>query len=148
MQMLFFRNIMLLAGVVSYGMTAKAEPIVGQAVHNVSSREMFSWFWGLILVLSLFFLCIWLLRRAGSFVPLNSAARMRIMSVVALGMREKVVLLSVGNKQLVLAVTPGRIETLATLEGDACLVERDSSAVNEQNFAQKLMQVLQGKSDV
>lgn len=132
----------LLLSAVSY-----ADPIVGQAVHNVNAREMLSWFLALVLVLCLFFLCIWTLRRSGHINPLGNNAKLRILSVVPLGMREKVVLMGVGNKQLVLAVTPGHIETLAILEGDACVSEHDATAFTEQNFAQKLMQVLQGKGN-
>ncbi len=125
-----------------------ADPIVGQAAHNVTAREMLSWFLALLFVLCLFFLCVWTLKRSGHINPLGNNAKLRVLSVVPLGMREKVVLMGVGNKQLVLAVTPGRIETLAVLEGEACVSEHDSTAFTEQNFAQKLMQVLQGKGNV
>lgn len=43
---------------------------------------------------------------------------MRILGATAVGTREKVVLLGVGKKVLVLGVTPGRISTLHTMDPD------------------------------
>ena len=57
----------------------------------------------------------WLMRRLGSFG--NSTSRlMRIMGVLAVGSRERVVLVEVGGKQLLLGVAPGRVSTLHILE--------------------------------
>jgi len=114
----------------------------------VSSVDMMSWSMGLVIVLAVFFLCVWGLRKAAGFGNVNNAGKMRVLGGVALGMREKVVLLQVGKKQLILGVTPGRIETLQVLEGDDCLVKEETapSAV-ESGFAQVLQRLRQGRSD-
>jgi len=114
----------------------------------VSSVDMMSWSMGLVIVLAVFFLCVWGLRKAAGFGSVNNAGKMRVLGGVALGMREKVVLLQVGKKQLILGVTPGRIETLHVLEGDDCLVKEETapSAV-ESGFAQVLQRLRQGRSD-
>jgi len=61
-------------------------------------------------------------------------------------MREKVVLLQVGKKQLLLGVTPGRIDTLHVLEGEDCL-NTDTPQVNiaESGFALHLLQAIQAR---
>jgi len=118
-----------------------------QPARTVSSGDMLHWTLGLLVVLGIFFLCVWGMRKLGG-ITVNSTEKMRIVGGLSLGMREKVVLLQVGKKQLILGVTPGRIDALHVLEGDDCLNREESSAMNmDSGFAQKLMQVMKGRSD-
>lgn len=116
-----------------------------QTVRTVSSGDMLNWSVGLLMVLCIFFLCIWGMRKLNG-IAVNGAEKMRVVGGLSLGMREKVILLQVGKKQLILGVTPGRIDALHVLEGDDCLIKEESS-VTETGFAQKLMQVMKGRSD-
>ena len=61
-------------------------------------------------------------------------------------MREKVVLIKVGNKQLLLGVTPSRIDKLLELEGEDKLFQEQKHNDGSE-FAQKLLQAMKGKSD-
>jgi len=70
---------------------------------------------GLGLVLALIVLAAWLMRRVLRMQP-SVNGRMRILAALSLGTRERVVLLQVGGRQLLLGVAPGRIETLHLLE--------------------------------
>ena len=106
---------------------------------------MLNWSVGLFVVLCIFFLCIWGMRKLNG-ISVNGAEKMRVVGGLSLGMREKVILLQVGKKQLILGVTPGRIDALHVLEGDDCLV-KDEPSVMESGFAQKLRQVMKGHSD-
>lgn len=118
-----------------------------QAVRTVSTGDVLHWVIGLLIVLAIFFLCVWAMRKL-SGITVNGAEKMRIVGGLSLGMREKVVLLQVGKKQLVLGVTPGRIEALHVLEGDDCLVKDDPVTMSmDTGFAQKLAQVMKGRSD-
>ncbi|CAA9890990.1 Flagellar protein [Candidatus Methylobacter favarea] len=113
----------------------------------VSSSDLISWSMGLLIVLSIFFLCIWGLRKL-AVLTVNGAEKLRIVGGLSLGMREKVILLQAGKKQLILGVTPGRIQTLHILEGDDCLLRDDPLILaRETGFAQKLRQALKGRSD-
>lgn len=116
-----------------------------QTVRTVSSGDMLNWSVGLLMVLCIFFLCIWGMRKLNG-IAVNGAEKMRVVGGLSLGMREKVILLQVGKKQLILGVTPGRIDALHVLEGEDCLVKEESS-VAETGFAQKLMQAMKGRSD-
>lgn len=62
-------------------------------------------------ILLLIFGGAWLLRRVGKF---SSAAngQIRILGGTSLGSRERVVLMQVGERQLLLGVAPGRVTTL------------------------------------
>ncbi|HEY8036516.1 MAG TPA: flagellar biosynthetic protein FliO [Methylobacter sp.] len=118
-----------------------------QAVRTVSSGDMLHWIVGLLIVLSIFFLCVWGMRKLSGMTP-NGAEKMRIVGGLSLGMREKVILLQVGKKQLILGVTPGRIDALHVLEGDDCLGKDDPVSMSmNSGFAQKLAQVMKGRSD-
>lgn len=123
---------------------------VGQSTPAISLIDRLQWLLALLTVLGLFFLCIWLLRKLGKLNSVVDNSSLRILSGVSLGMREKVILLQVGRKQLLLAVTPGNIETLAILEGDDCLPHKYPHALNSLNpsFAEQLNRILKGSSDV
>jgi len=117
-----------------------------QAARVVSPTDIAAWGMGLVIVLGVFFLCVWGMRKL-SGINVNGAEKMRMIGGLSLGLREKVILLQVGQKQLVLGVTPGRIETLLILEGEDCLKRDDSlSAPMQASFAQKLAQALKSGS--
>ncbi len=110
-----------------------------------ASGNILNWSLGLLIVLSVFFLCVWVVRKLGS-LTVNGTESMRIVGGLSLGMREKIILVQVGKKQLVLGVTPGRIETLHVLENEDCLVKTQAIDAGG-GFAQKLMQAMKGRSD-
>jgi len=113
-----------------------------QAARVVSPTDIAAWGMGLVIVLGVFFLCVWGMRKL-SGINVNGAEKMRMIGGLSLGLREKVILLQVGQKQLVLGVTPGRIDTLLVLEGEDCLKRDDSLLVPMQTgFAKKLAQAL------
>ncbi len=103
--------------------------------------------WGssLIAVLALFFFCTWCVRKLSTRqVNLQKEEEMSVLGSLAIGSKERVVLLKLGRKQLLLAVGAGHTEMLCLLEGDDCL-QLDShqfSAGQDGIFAQKLMQVM------
>lgn len=115
------------------------------AARTVSAGDMLGWASGLLIVLMIFFACVWLVKKLGR-IPGVGSAKMHVLGGLSLGTREKVVLLQVGKKQLLLGVAPGRIETLHVLEGDDCLIDEPItvSVSSGKQFAQQLRQVLKG----
>lgn len=69
----------------------------------------------LLLVLGLILLFAWLLRRMGRFGIGNRGA-IRYLGALAVGQRERVVLIQVGETQLLLGVAQGRVSMLHRLE--------------------------------
>lgn len=109
------------------------------------SADMLQWLLALCVVLLFFFGCIWLLRQLTG-VP-AVAGGLRVLGAIALGTRERVVLLQAGRKQLVLGVTPQRIETLLVLEGEDCLpVATNASFPPAARFAEKLREAMRRQS--
>jgi flagellar protein FliO/FliZ len=125
-----------------------AKDIQKQTVRTIAYGDIVSWGMGVLIVLSVFFLCVWGVRKL-SGLTVSGAEKMRVVGGLSLGMREKVILLQVGKKQLILGVTPGRIETLHVLEGDDCLIREETvSAPAETGFAQKLLQAMKARTEL
>lgn len=110
---------------------------------SVSYTHVLSWSIGLIFVLALFFVCVWLMKKMGT-MPGNTQDNMKIIGGLSLGMREKLVLVQIGNKQMVLAVTPGRINKLLVLEDEDKIVQQSKT---EGDFSFKLKQIMSGSSN-
>lgn len=117
-----------------------------QAVRTVSSGDMLHWGMGLLIVLAIFFFCVWGMRKL-SGISAGGTEKMRVVGGLSLGMREKVVLLQVGKKQLILGVTPGRIDALHVLEGDDCLTNEPSSIHKDSGFSAIVQQVIKGRAN-
>lgn len=117
-----------------------------QAGKIVSSADVMQWLLALLLVLAVFFLAVWLLKKSGSLALINNR-QLGIVAGLSLGMREKLVLVRVGEKQLLLGVTAGRIDKLLELEGEQRLFQNQAGQAEAGLFAKKLMQVMQGKGD-
>ncbi len=107
----------------------------------VTYDHVMNWVLGLIIVIALFFACIWLMRKMGA-LPENSKQKMRVLAGLSLGGRDRVVLVQVGGQQLVLGVSPGRINNLLVLEGDDRVAEETKEKPVEGEFSQKLKQIM------
>jgi len=117
-----------------------------QTVRTISSGDMLHWGIGLLIVLAIFFFCVWGMRKL-SGISAAGTEKMRVVGSLALGMREKVILLQVGKKQLVLGVTPGRIDALHVLEGDDCLSNEPLSTGKDSGFGAIVQQLMKGRAD-
>jgi flagellar protein FliO/FliZ len=69
---------------------------------------------GLAVVLALIFAVAWLLRRVGPMAR-TGGSPLRIVASQAVGQRERIVIVELGEQWLVLGVAPGRVNTLSTL---------------------------------
>ncbi len=137
----------LLVSLSVYSNAIFAASVEAGTPRTLMAADFMRWGGGLILVLGVFFLCVWMVRKAGGLTS-TTAGQMRVLGGLSLGAKERVVLLQLGNKQVLLGVSPGRVEALHTLEGEDCLIFEDArlNSVGENQFAQKLMQVMKGQS--
>lgn len=65
---------------------------------------------GLAVVVGLLFACLWLLRRLSA--PRGGGAAVKVLGAAAVGPRERVVLVEIGEDVLVLGVAPGSVTRL------------------------------------
>lgn len=125
---------------------AAAKDDTDKVVKTVSYEHVLNWSLGLVIVLCLFFACVWFMRKMGA-LPVNSRNSMKVLSGLSLGMREKLILVQIGDKQLVLGVTPGKIEKLLVLEGNEQLLQEKPDSRVDGEFSKTLKQVLTRSND-
>jgi len=97
---------------------------------------------GLLAVLAAIALVAWLMRRVGRFQS-GLGGAMKIVGGLSMGARERVVLIQVGDTQLLLGVAPGRVQTLHVLPEPIAGV---SSGAEPGRFAEKLRTVLEKRA--
>jgi flagellar protein FliO/FliZ len=97
---------------------------------------------GLLLVLALIIGIAWLVKRFGQ-VQSGVQGKLKVVGGVSLGTRERVVLLQVGEQQLVLGVAPGQIRTLHVLEKPLPMAEEKQALAS--SFAARLQAAMKGK---
>ena len=98
---------------------------------------------GLVIVIGAILVMTWIIRRMG-YVQARVSGAMKILGGLSLGQRERVVLMQVGEQQLVVGITPGNIRTLLVLDKPVS-VEAAHQPSLEGSFAQKLQAMLKGK---
>lgn len=110
----------------------------------VNSGDVLQWMLALLVVLMIFFVMVWVMRRAGNW-QWPSKQPLQIIASLPLGVRERLVVVNVGEKQLLLGVTSGRIDKLLELEGEQRIVT-PAPTVGVLSFAQQLQNVMSGRS--
>jgi flagellar protein FliO/FliZ len=104
---------------------------------------------GSALVLGLLFATLWLLKKIGA--PRGASANLiRVISAAAVGPRERVVVVAVGDKHLVLGVAPGLVSLLSETAqplADIQLNNTVSAAPVVPDFAQWLKRTLAKRNE-
>nr|MDJ0873295.1 flagellar biosynthetic protein FliO [Gammaproteobacteria bacterium] len=106
----------------------------------VGAGSVLQMFLGLLAVLILIGALAWMLRHILRLQPTMSG-QLRILGGLSMGARERVVLLKVGDTQLLLGVAPGRVHTLHVL--DKPLAEQATESQLPKGFAAQLARALQ-----
>lgn len=126
-----------------------AEGVAALEPRLASSAGWSQWFFALLLVFGAMAAFFWLLRRIGGPAGLGSR-HVRVVAGISLGVRERLVVVQTGGKQLVLGVSPGNIQSLCVLEGEDCVPSDASSpfpAKGGAAFAKQLNSILRRAED-
>jgi len=107
----------------------------------VSTSALIETLLGLLLVLAIIAFLAWLLRKTGQFQA-SSNSQMHIVASLALGPRERAVLLQVGEEQILVGVTSQQIQKLHVLKEP---INTDNKQSISSSFADKLQQMMQQK---
>ena len=114
-----------------------------------STADLFSWSYlgqviaSLALVIGLLFGALWIMRRVNG-VGQAVGGQMRVVSSLGLGQRERAVLVSVGEQQILLGVAPGRVAALHVFDEPA--VAQETSPAAPLKFSEVWQNVM-GKKD-
>ncbi len=112
--------------------TAGLQSLEGGAVDAGSLLQLVL---GLLLVLGLIGLLAWLLRRMPGWGG-GAGGALKIVATLPVGQRERVVVVQVGEQQLLLGVSAGQVEMLHLLEQP--LPARVDPSSGEESFARRL----------
>ena len=96
------------------GLAMAVEPAAPAPVDPLGTESLLRLTGALVLVVVLVFGAAWALRRFGQFAGTGHGG-LKVVAGIALGQKERVVVLQVGQEQLLLGVAPGRIQTLHRL---------------------------------
>ncbi|MGJ0486653.1 MAG: flagellar motor switch protein FliG [Methylomicrobium sp.] len=94
---------------------------------NLMSNDLTLWSVSLLAIFGVLSFGFWGFRKFSGFNT-HATDKMRVSARLSLGLREKVVLLQAGNKQLILGITPGKIQTLHVLDQNDCLITTEKAA--------------------
>lgn len=125
--------------------SAVAQQVASQAIppppdSPLSLGGMVQVFFGLLIVLAAVAATAWLLRRF-SFGQHALGGAVRVIGGVALGQRERLVLVEIGETWLVLGVAPGQVNALHSLPRPADIPAAASPAT-EPGFAARIAQAM------
>ncbi|SHK38660.1 flagellar protein FliO/FliZ [Marinobacter antarcticus] len=95
---------------------------------------------GLVAVIAVIYGCAWIIRRMNGMTGMNNNA-IKVVSVMAIGARERIALIEVGGQQILLGITPSAIRTLQIFEEPIV----DAGNPNSGDFARRLQSMI-GKS--
>lgn len=95
---------------------------------------------GLLAVIAIIYGCAWIIRRMNGMTGMNNSA-IKVVSVMAIGARERIALIEVGGQQILLGITPSAIRTLQVFEEPVV----DAGTGNTGDFAKRLQGMI-GKS--
>ncbi|WP_319381575.1 flagellar biosynthetic protein FliO [Thiomicrorhabdus sp.] len=124
------------------GLSVPGWPSTGEAVVQPSDYFL-QILLSLLLVIGIIFVSAWLLRRYGRF-PGVANGQLKVIGALSVGQRERILLLQVGEEQLLVGVTSSRISTLHRLEKPIEVEnppESEAFSQSLQGFVQKYKRV-------
>ncbi len=113
----------------------------GEAVQDFGAAHYVQMLLGMLAVIAMIYGCAWLVKRlnGGGFAQ---AARMRVLSGLSLGTRERIVLVDVAGTQMLLGVAPGRVTRLHVFDEQVMPLEQQDLTPDFANkFKSALSQV-------
>ncbi len=117
---------------------AQAESAPALAAPMTSSQDqLIQVCLALMAVLALIYALAWFVKRKQGVHGMGNLA-MKTVAVLPMGVKEKIILVEVGGKQILLGMTPSNINTLATFDEPIISTQAQSSV----SFAQKLKDIL------
>jgi flagellar protein FliO/FliZ len=126
------------------GLLLAAEPVANAAatpaVNSGVAGQLTQLVFGLLLVLGLIFFLAWLLRRVQQAGPAGKGQVIELIGARALGPRDRLMLVQVGNEQILLGLSPGTITALHVLKEPVQVPSGTEKATPE--FAQRLMELM------
>jgi len=123
------------------GVAAEAGQGPVTAIDPLGAGYLLQFSLGLLAVLAAVVGLAWLLKRVGGLQG-GAAGTVKALGGISLGPRERVVLIQVGEEQLLIGVAPGQVRTLHVLDHPIAPAQTGRGAPVNGSFAQRLAGVL------
>ncbi|GAA6134832.1 hypothetical protein NBRC116188_16220 [Oceaniserpentilla sp. 4NH20-0058] len=120
---------------------AQTAPVIANPVIPNSQDQIIEVSIALALVLAMIYAIAWFVKRK-QVVQGFTNIPMKTIGVIPMGVKEKIILIEVGGKQILLGVTANNINTLATFDEPII----DISLKEERSFSQKLKDIIAQQS--
>jgi flagellar protein FliO/FliZ len=131
------RWILLLTGLLSSTAFAQSR-LESPALEPLSTPYLFKLTGGLLLVVAVILVFAWLVKKFN----LNQQSQNGLIKIIAglsIGTRDRIVLLQIGEEQILVGLTPGRIEKLHTLSHP---LDAPEAKLATSSFAEKFNRVM------
>lgn len=119
---------------------AVAAPVAG-TLNGGMGGQLLQLVLGLLLVIGLIFVLAWLMRRVQRAGPAGNQV-IKLVGSRALGTRDRLVLVQVGNEQVLLGVSPGSITALHVMNEPVEVADAQNA---QPEFARRLLEALGNK---
>lgn len=116
-----------------------------EQTNNTPTSGLFQLVFGLILVLSLMAAAVWALKYFG-IKPTIGGKNLRIIDGVNVGTRERILIVEAADQWIVVGVTPGRINALATMPKQETMPTIDNIS-GVKTFPEWLKQMLEKRNE-
>ena len=126
--------------------TVHAADAAQPAATSSATGSVFTMLLGLVAVLALMVGLAWLFKRTGLVKGAGSNAVAKIIGGVSVGTRERVLVIEVAGKWIVVGVAPGRVNTLATMPRQEHAENSTSTSAPAANFASWLKQTIEKRN--
>ncbi len=128
------------------GLLTALPALAAEQPPEVNAGSLLRLIFGLAVVVGLIVGLSVLLRRLNG-LQARGGSQMRVLSAVSLGNREKAVLMQVGDKQLLVGVAPGRVQTLHVFDEPVVDEPPRGGEGGQSPFADKLHQLMRRQPD-
>jgi len=143
MKQLIFLSIFFISFCARFSYAAEQEvpALTRPVIDPLSGENLIQVVAGLVFVLFMVIAIAWMVRRVGG-IRLSGGNGLNVICGMSMGARERVVLIQVGEEQILIGVSPGRIQTLHVLENP---IDLKNNQQEKMNFSSKFAEVLKGK---
>jgi len=135
--MLMFSGALLASKEVATKATAVQEAVMNAPPLPSSQDQLIQVTLSLIAVLAVIYAVAWLIKRNRGVQGL-SGLPMKTLAVLPMGVKEKIVLIEVGGKQILLGMTAHNINALATFDEPVLVIKEK----NTKGFADRLKEIM------
>ena len=109
---------------------------------SVDAMAFVKMFLGLIFTIGIIFLLAWISRKTKLINTFNSGYQIKTLATQALTNREKICLLQVGDKQILIGIAPGNINKIHVFEEHVKPIETEQESGVGSDFAQQFKQAI------